>query len=144
MLVLAHDSDFPKIPQTRSNLVSPCSLPLVKWPQALHNCKPVLLYGLASPENLQAQHNYQLSTDHFVAHASWPWAGHRWQLTLACTSWETPDPAHPVESFRPHQSISQPPPQGTLSKSGLSRYQSLAELSTSLWDCPCPVDSPWW
>lgn len=33
----------------------------------------------------------------------WPRAGHRWRPTSACTSWETREPAHPVDSFRPQR-----------------------------------------
>ena len=33
-----------------------------------------------------------------------PQAKHRWGLTLVCTTQETPEPAHPVDSYRPHQS----------------------------------------
>ena len=40
----------------------------------------------------------------FIAQAGWPWAKHRWGLTLPCTTQETPEPADPVESYRPHQS----------------------------------------
>ena len=33
-----------------------------------------------------------------------PWTKHRWGLTLACTTWATPEPAYPVDSYRPHWS----------------------------------------
>ena len=46
-------------------------------------------------------------SDCFTAQAEWPWAKHRWELTLAYTSWETLGPAHPVDSYRPQGA---PPP----------------------------------
>ena len=33
-------------------------------------------------------------SDCFVVQAGWPQVKHRWGLTLACTTWETPRPAH--------------------------------------------------
>ena len=40
-------------------------------------------------------------SDCSIAQAGWPWAKHRWRLILACTTQETPEPAHPVDSYRP-------------------------------------------
>ena len=33
-----------------------------------------------------------------------PQAKHKWRLTLACITWETAGPVHPVDSYRPHHS----------------------------------------
>ena len=43
-------------------------------------------------------------SDCFIVQTGWPWAKYRWELILACTNWETPGPAHPVDSYRPFQS----------------------------------------
>ena len=40
-------------------------------------------------------------SDCFITQAGWPWAKYRWGLTLACTTGETPGPAHPIDSYRP-------------------------------------------
>ena len=40
-------------------------------------------------------------SDCFIAHSEWPQAGHRRRLTLAHTTQETPEPAHPVDNYRP-------------------------------------------
>ena len=39
-----------------------------------------------------------------MGHAGWPLAEHRVGLTLACTTQETPESAHPVDSYRPRWS----------------------------------------
>ena len=57
---------FSKNPSNKQRLASVSPVSLAKWPQADRN----------------------------VAHAWWPHAEHRQQLTLACTSWEVPEPAH--------------------------------------------------
>ena len=41
-------------------------------------------------------------SDYFIVQAGWPRAEHRWGLTLACTTQETPELSHPVDSYRPH------------------------------------------
>ena len=40
----------------------------------------------------------------YIAQAGWPWEKHRWELTLTCNTWENPEPAPAVVSYRPHQS----------------------------------------
>ena len=45
-------------------------------------------------------------SDGFIAQAGWPWAKHRWGLTLASTTWKTPGPVNPVDSHRSHWSTS--------------------------------------
>ena len=63
-----------------------------------------------------------------MAYVKWPQIEHRQWLTLACTSWETPEPVHPV-NYRPHQNTNtQPPPQVARSRSRLSGHQSYAEV----------------
>ena len=63
----------------------------------------------------------------------WSWKEHRWQLTLACTSQEAREPVYPGTTFRPHQTITQPPPQVTHSRGRPSRHQSLIEVSPTPW-----------
>ena len=40
-------------------------------------------------------------SDYFRSQAEWPWAKHRWELTLSSTTWEISGPEHPVDSYRP-------------------------------------------
>ena len=40
-------------------------------------------------------------SDCFIAQAGWLWAKHRWGVTMACTTQETPGPAHLVNIYRP-------------------------------------------
>ena len=59
--------------------------------------------------------------------------------------WEAPKPVQPVDSFRPHQSITtQPPPQATQSRGRLRGHQSPAEVSPAMWVDPCTADPQWW
>ena len=70
-------------------------------------------------------------SDCFTPQAGWPRAKHWWGLTLACTTPETPEPAHPVDSYRPYQStITKPPPQVTHSRDRLRGHQSPAEVKS--------------
>ena len=48
-------------------------------------------------------------SDCFIAQAEWHWEKYRLGLTLVCTTWESPEPTHPVDSYRPHQSTSNHP-----------------------------------
>ena len=48
-------------------------------------------------------------SDCFIAQAGWLWAKHRWGVTMACTTQETPGPAHPVDSYRPCPYRADPP-----------------------------------
>ena len=59
---------------------------------------------------------------------------------MACTSQEVPEPAHPVDSFRPHQ-YHQPPPKATHSRDRLSGHQNPVEVSLV---GPCIDDPPPW
>ena len=52
---------------------------------------------------------------------------------MTCTSLEVPEPVHPVDSFRSHQSGTQLPLQVTHSGSRLSRNQSPAKVNPALW-----------
>ena len=55
-------------------------------------------------------------SDCFIAQAGQQQAKHRWGPNLACTTRETSEPGHPVDSYRP---CGAPPP------------------------CPCTADPPW-
>ena len=54
-----------------------------------------LCQGISNPAQVAA------FSDCFIAQEGWPWENHRWGLTLACTTQETPGPAHPRSSYRP-------------------------------------------
>ena len=43
-------------------------------------------------------------SDCFLDQARWPQTEYKWGLTLACTTRETPGPAHSVDSYRPCRS----------------------------------------
>ena len=95
-LVLAHASQLPKSHQTSDS-----------WPQwapglALAEASLDSQLGLTweSPNTEQVA----AISDCFIAQAGWPWEKHRWGLTLASTTWETPGPVYPVDSYRPHWS----------------------------------------
>ena len=95
-LVLAHTSQLPKCSQTSNS-----------WPQgapglalAAASLDSQLGFAWESPGPAQVA----AISDCFIAQAGWPQAEHWWGLTLTCTTWETPEAAHPVDSYRLHQS----------------------------------------
>lgn len=79
-----------------------------------------------------------------LQHTGWPWVEHRWWLTLACSPGEAPKPVHPMHSFRPHKSTTQPPKQATHSRGRLSGHQYPTKVSPALWVGSCPADPPQW
>ena len=92
-LVLTHVSHLPKSSQTSSS-----------WPQwapglalAGASLDSQLGFTWETPSSAQVA----ATSDCFTAQVGWPWAKHRWGLTLACTTQETPEPVYPVDSYRP-------------------------------------------
>ena len=53
--------------------------------RAQYQWHPASVLSIVFPKCLQAQHKKQPTTDHSVASTGWPHAGHKQQLTLACT-----------------------------------------------------------
>lgn len=97
----ADSSKTLKDPQApgRQWLALACPVPLAEWPQAWHLCKPSLIFSVASPICLQAQHSYQLQiTCSSGSSSSWP-------------TWEplpkTPELINPVATLRPERSTTQ-------------------------------------
>ena len=78
----------------------PAPMPLAKWPDTSSSQPKFIAFlylGISKPSIRTA------ISDCFITQAGWPWTKHRWGMTLAYTSQETPEPAHPVDSYRPYQ-----------------------------------------
>ena len=100
-LVLAHDlQQHPKSYQTKQQLASVSPRPGISSSQI--SFTPWLPLEISKPRR---------SSSHliFIAQVGWLWAKHRWGLTLSCTTQGTPEPVHPVDSYRPHWSITPAP-----------------------------------
>ena len=122
---------FPKFSQTSNiwPLHVPCLLPSDHTPGINSSLGSQLEHSWAPPNLAQGVATYRL----LCSFSRWPWTEHRWRLTLACISQEVPEPAHPVDSYRPCRSTTtQPPPQMTHSRGRLRGHQSPAELSFDL------------
>ncbi|KAF6130891.1 hypothetical protein HJG60_007848 [Phyllostomus discolor] len=128
---LAHASDFPKISQTSSIWPQPALYFLLSGLMpalAASGCGSQLGFFWAPPRPAQVAAICRL-----FCSSSWlVQAEHRWQLTLACTSWEAPELVYPVECFI---SCEAPPATSSMaySRGRLSRHQSLAEVRPTSW-----------
>ena len=81
----------------------------------------------------------------FIAQAGWPLAKHRSGLILACTTQETPEPAHAVDSYRPHQSTTTLPLHSRSSMKGRERVHGQQSQPVLADDWPGnipPIDLP--
>ena len=79
-------------------------------------------------------------SDCFIPQAWWPWAKHRWGLTVAYTTQETPRPAHPVDSYRPQWSTTTLPLHSWASTEG----RGWSVITVSPWSCLAWVNPSHW